>query len=124
MRAISQAFGPLLNDGLTGPVVMLPGAGLRHTGTIHGGGGGGGFGAPRGRSGSGGMGVLGGGGMGIGIGGGHRPAVPAQRQGPPPEASPEALATLLSMGFERSRAVAALQRTNNDVQAAIAQLVS
>ncbi|KAI8475844.1 MAG: hypothetical protein J3K34DRAFT_456033 [Monoraphidium minutum] len=92
VRALSQAFGPLLSDGTGGPVVLLPGsAAARHPG------------AAAGR-------------------GGRRPAggPPA---GPPPEPSPEALATLLSMGFERARAVAALQRTHNDVQAAIAQLV-
>jgi hypothetical protein len=42
----------------------------------------------------------------------------------PVEPSPEALAQLTSMGFDAARASAALRRTNNDVQAAIAQLVS
>jgi Holliday junction resolvasome RuvABC DNA-binding subunit len=45
-------------------------------------------------------------------------------QGPPVEAAPEAVETLVGMGFDRARAAEVLRRTGNDVQAAIAQLVS
>lgn len=102
VRAVAQAFGPLLGDGHTGPVVLLPGAAARHPG-----GGPPGLGPARGDGGG-------------GARGGRRAPV---RAGPPPEPSPEALEQLLSMGFDRARATAALQRTHNDVQAAIAQLV-
>jgi hypothetical protein len=98
VRALSQAFGPLLGDGTGGAVVMLPSAAAARQ---HG------AGFARGPD--------------LGRGGARRaPQAPA---GPPPEPSPEALATLVGMGFEQSRAAAALQRTHNDVQAAIAQLV-
>ena len=39
------------------------------------------------------------------------------------EPSPEALAQLVSMGFEEQRATSALQQSNNDVQAALSRLL-
>jgi hypothetical protein len=100
VRAVSAALGPLIADrASTGPVLTLPGA-ARRPGALGGGPGP----LPGARAGGG--------------GGGGAAA------GPGAEPSPEAMDTLMSMGFDRARAAAALRRTGNDVQAAIAQLVS
>ncbi len=107
VRAAAQAFGPLLSD-VSGPVLLLPTGAARHPNAMN---------AITGANSSG-----GGGPPGLhGGGGGWQPAAVAVAVVEP---SPEAMETLVGMGFDRSRAAAALQRTGNDVQAAIAQLVS
>ena len=40
-----------------------------------------------------------------------------------PEASPDALAQLVAMGFDGTQAALALRRSRNDVQAALAALL-
>ena len=40
-----------------------------------------------------------------------------------PEASPDALAQLVAMGFDGTRAALALRRSQNDVQSALAALL-
>lgn len=126
VNAIAKFFGPLLSDpGSSGPSISLtstaPAAAAGRANSAAGGGGGFGEGfydAPAGR---------GPGGAAGGVrqrhAGGRAAAGAAGGGGALPAASPEALAELLSMGFSRERAVAALQQAGNDLQTAIALLV-
>lgn len=122
VRIISRLVGPLLTDPRSsGPSIMLVGPqqqqqhgpGGHHQ--QHGAGGAFGEGFYQGAMQQGG----GGGGAQLqGSGGGVGAAAAAAL-----EPSPEALDALLSMGFSRERAVAALQQAGNDLQTAIALLV-
>lgn len=125
-QAIGSLFGPLLLDARhAGPSIVLSsgapdtGGAPGHPGSGAGAGPAAGFAegfydAARGSSGGG-----AGSGAGAAAGAGAGPAGAAAALPP----APEALESLLSMGFPRDQAVAALQQAGNDLQMAIALLV-